>query len=332
VPAEELDEFNEHLVGPIEVVHEFGRAPEQELSRLGSPEQHRPAELVGPRGIEPRTRGVPPVIGRHLPTAADHARHRGAPAVLPPRPGRAVRRPRRHHQPAVPGPLRLPGRHRLAHPVTAGNLAALGRVHRPRDPAALHAHLTAAAPARPGGRRRGRHVTGAFVAALTGSSPRSRRWTSTSPRCCVSMSTRTSSCPSRAPRRCAARLLAEIGDCRARSPPPCRSPAGGVTPSTRQCGKLKTTSFRWSADEQLRDPVCGFAADSCFTNPWVAGLYDRARARHPTGPAPPPSIPPARGGSGAPPSGTISSGGAARLHGHEPRIGIGRWAINRRSP
>jgi hypothetical protein len=28
VPAEELDEFNAHLVGPIEVVHEFREAPQ----------------------------------------------------------------------------------------------------------------------------------------------------------------------------------------------------------------------------------------------------------------------------------------------------------------
>lgn len=28
VPAEELDEFNRHIVGPIEVVHEF-RPPER---------------------------------------------------------------------------------------------------------------------------------------------------------------------------------------------------------------------------------------------------------------------------------------------------------------
>ena len=34
-------------------------------------------------------------------------------AVRPSRPGRAVRRPRRRHQPAVPGPLQQPGRRRL---------------------------------------------------------------------------------------------------------------------------------------------------------------------------------------------------------------------------
>jgi hypothetical protein len=42
---------------------------------------------------------------------------------------------------------------------------------------------------------------------------------------------------------------------------------------------MKTTSFRWSADKQLRDAVCDFAADSRFANPWAAQLYQQARAR-----------------------------------------------------
>jgi transposase len=78
----------------------------------------------------------------------------------------------------------------------------------------------------------------------------------------------------------AARLLAEIGDCRGRFPTPeSLASLAGVTPSTRQSGKMKTTSFRWSADKQLRDAVCDFAADSRHANPWAAQLYQRARAR-----------------------------------------------------
>ena len=53
----------------------------------------------------------------------------------------------------------------------------------------------------------------------------------------------------------------------------------GVTPSTRQSGRVKITAFRWAADKQLRDAVCDFAADSRFVNPWAAQLYDRSRAR-----------------------------------------------------
>ena len=84
----------------------------------------------------------------------------------------------------------------------------------------------------------------------------------------------------RAGRVRAARLLAEIGDCRARFPTPdaliCLA---GAAPSTRQSGKLRTVSFRWSCDKQLRDAVIDFAADSRHAHPWAADLYNRARAR-----------------------------------------------------
>jgi transposase len=84
----------------------------------------------------------------------------------------------------------------------------------------------------------------------------------------------------RAGRVRAARLLAEIGDCRARFPTPealfCLA---GAAPSTRQSGKTKVVSFRWAADKQLRDAVCDFAADSRRANPWAADLYRRARDR-----------------------------------------------------
>lgn len=78
----------------------------------------------------------------------------------------------------------------------------------------------------------------------------------------------------------AARLLAEIGDCRARFPDPdsliCLA---GVAPSTKQTGKHKAVTFRWAVDKQLRDAVCDFAADSRKANPWAAKLYNDAVAR-----------------------------------------------------
>ena len=78
----------------------------------------------------------------------------------------------------------------------------------------------------------------------------------------------------------AARLLAEIGDCRARYPTPesliC---AAGVAPSTRQSGKHKAITFRWAADKQLRDAVCDFAGDSRRASPWAARLYNNATTR-----------------------------------------------------
>src|SRR6185437_11505399 len=77
----------------------------------------------------------------------------------------------------------------------------------------------------------------------------------------------------------AARLLAEIGDCRARFPTP-QSLAclAGAAPSTRQSGKTRSVSFRWACDKQLRDAVTDFAGDSRRASPWAAGLYNQARA------------------------------------------------------
>jgi transposase len=78
----------------------------------------------------------------------------------------------------------------------------------------------------------------------------------------------------------AARLLAEIGDARGRFPTAeALACLAGVAPSTRQSGKLKIVTFRYSADHQLRDALCDFAGDSRHANPWAADLYDRARKR-----------------------------------------------------
>lgn len=84
----------------------------------------------------------------------------------------------------------------------------------------------------------------------------------------------------RAGRVRAARLLAEIGDCRARFPTPeALTCLAGVAPSTRQSGKMRAVGFRWACDKQLRDAVCDFAGDSRRANPWADDLYRRARAR-----------------------------------------------------
>jgi transposase len=74
----------------------------------------------------------------------------------------------------------------------------------------------------------------------------------------------------------AARLLAEIGDCRARFPTPeSLACLAGAAPSTRQSGRLRVVSFRWAANKQLRDAVTDFAGDSRRASPWAAQLYDR---------------------------------------------------------
>lgn len=84
----------------------------------------------------------------------------------------------------------------------------------------------------------------------------------------------------RAGRVRAARLLAQIGDCRARFPTSeSLTCLAGAAPSTRQSGKSRIAGFRWACDKQLRDAVTDFAADTRLANPWAADLYDRARAR-----------------------------------------------------
>jgi transposase len=75
----------------------------------------------------------------------------------------------------------------------------------------------------------------------------------------------------------AARLLAEIGDCRSRFPDP--EPLAGVAPVTRQSGNRTAHGFRWAVNRQLRDALCDFAAGSRHASPWAAALYDDARAR-----------------------------------------------------
>ena len=78
----------------------------------------------------------------------------------------------------------------------------------------------------------------------------------------------------------AARLLAEIGDARGRFPTrDSLTCLAGVAPSTRQSGKVKSVTFRWGADKQLRDALCDFAGGSRPASPWAADLYDKAVAR-----------------------------------------------------
>ncbi len=78
----------------------------------------------------------------------------------------------------------------------------------------------------------------------------------------------------------AARLLAEIGDCRARFPTPeSLACLAGVAPSTRASGKSRSVGFRWACDKQLRDAVTDFASDSRRANPWAGDLYRQATKR-----------------------------------------------------
>ena len=74
-----------------------------------------------------------------------------------------------------------------------------------------------------------------------------------------------------------ARLIGEIGDDRARLPTPeALAALAGVVPSTRQSGKVRTVTFRYACDKELRDALCDFADGSRHDNPWAAALYNGA--------------------------------------------------------
>jgi transposase len=78
----------------------------------------------------------------------------------------------------------------------------------------------------------------------------------------------------------AARLLAEIGDCRSRFPDPWSLAAlAGVAPVTRQSGSHISRTFRWAVSHPLRDAVCDFAGDSRHASAWAAAIYGGARDR-----------------------------------------------------
>ena len=78
----------------------------------------------------------------------------------------------------------------------------------------------------------------------------------------------------------AARLLAEIGDVRARFPDEeALAALSGVAPVTRASGKTRSVGFRWACDKQLRDALIDFADDSRHASPWAAKVYADALAR-----------------------------------------------------
>jgi transposase len=79
---------------------------------------------------------------------------------------------------------------------------------------------------------------------------------------------------------CAATLLCEIGDCRARYPHRDAIAAdAGQTPVVVESGKRKNAKFRWACNKRLRNALATLAHNSRRWNPWAADLYARARAR-----------------------------------------------------
>ena len=150
------------------------------------------------------------------------------------------------------------------------------------DPAVLHQRLLDAAPGATGTHATSQaHITASYVALLRTLLEQIKTLTAQIDRQLDAHADAHifTSLP-RSGRVRAARLLTEIGDCRARFPTPqSLTCLAGAAPSTRQSGKLRTVGFRWSCDKQLRDAVIDFAADTRRANPWATDLYQQARAR-----------------------------------------------------
>ena len=84
----------------------------------------------------------------------------------------------------------------------------------------------------------------------------------------------------RSGRICAAQLLAELGDDRARFISADHLAAeGGVVPVTRESGKHRAVSFRWACNMRLRTALTTLADSTRHTSPWARAIYQRARDR-----------------------------------------------------
>lgn len=79
---------------------------------------------------------------------------------------------------------------------------------------------------------------------------------------------------------CAAGLLAEIGDNRARYPHRDALAAdGGQAPVAIESGKRKSAAFRWACDKRLRNHFAVLADSTRHHHPWARDIYQRARDR-----------------------------------------------------
>jgi transposase len=84
----------------------------------------------------------------------------------------------------------------------------------------------------------------------------------------------------RAGRICAAQILAELGDVRARFQSEDQLAAeAGVAPVTYQSGKSRGVGWRWACNKRLRAALTCMADNSRHQSPWAADVYRRARAR-----------------------------------------------------
>jgi transposase len=81
----------------------------------------------------------------------------------------------------------------------------------------------------------------------------------------------------RAGRICAAQILAELGDVRARFQSEDQLAAeAGVSPVTHASGKSRGVVFRWACNHRLRAALTCWADNSRHASPWAADVYRRA--------------------------------------------------------
>lgn len=79
---------------------------------------------------------------------------------------------------------------------------------------------------------------------------------------------------------CAAALLAEVGDCRARyRSAEALAADAGMSPVAVESGKRKVACFRRGCDHRLRAAMCTLADATRHWHPWAADRYATARAR-----------------------------------------------------
>ena len=79
---------------------------------------------------------------------------------------------------------------------------------------------------------------------------------------------------------CAATLLAEIGDCRARyQHRDAIAAQAGHAPVAVESGRRKSAKFRWACNKRLRRALDTVAMSTVRWNPWAADRYAQARQR-----------------------------------------------------
>jgi transposase len=79
---------------------------------------------------------------------------------------------------------------------------------------------------------------------------------------------------------CAAGLLTEIGDNRARYPTADALAAdSGQAPVAKESGKQRRATYRWACDKRLRGHFGVLADSTRHWHPWAHDVYDRARQR-----------------------------------------------------